>query len=403
MALTKTAADEALKEDYQPAIREQLVDINVTLSQIEQNDKDTDGRRAILVLHTGRNSGVGARAEGGTLPDAGAQSYTEERVGLRYNYGRIQITGPVMRATRSGDTSYIRALDSESKGIVKDVKRDVSRQLWGTSDGVLAVTGTTTSDNDVVLAANTSAVQFRWFTIGSKVDIGTVANPTAVASNREVTAVDPNAGTITIDGAAVTTSSSHRVYRAGAGGTSPQKELTGLPTIVNDSGTLFNVDPSVTPVWAATVLDNGGTLRAPVDSLIEEAVDEVDIKSGEMPNLLVTTHGVRRAYASGLKDQKRFNDTTVLKGGFSALKVSVGGTDLDLAVDRDAPANSMFGFNTSHLIHFVSSDWEFMDEDGALLSRVPNQDAYEATLFKYHEVATDERQTHFRISDLTGD
>lgn len=47
------------------------------------------------------------------------------------------------------------------------------------------------------------------------------------------------------------------------------------------------------------------------------------------------------------------------------------------------------------------SDWEFMDEDGSVLSRVGGVDAYEATLFKYHELTTDMRNAHGIITDLT--
>jgi hypothetical protein len=42
---------------------------------------------------------------------------------------------------------------------------------------------------------------------GYRVDIGTVANPQAVAANRAITAVDIANKTITIDGGAVTTAS----------------------------------------------------------------------------------------------------------------------------------------------------------------------------------------------------
>ncbi len=45
MALNLTAADSALKEDYQPAIREQLNQEIMMLNQIEQNTRDVEGRR----------------------------------------------------------------------------------------------------------------------------------------------------------------------------------------------------------------------------------------------------------------------------------------------------------------------------------------------------------------------
>ena len=42
MALNLTAADSALKEDYQPAIREQLNQEIMMLNQIEQNTRDVE-------------------------------------------------------------------------------------------------------------------------------------------------------------------------------------------------------------------------------------------------------------------------------------------------------------------------------------------------------------------------
>jgi len=47
------------------------------------------------------------------------------------------------------------------------------------------------------------------------------------------------------------------------------------------------------------------------------------------------------------------------------------------------------------------SDWSFMDRDGSVLSRVANTDAYEATLYKYHELGTDKRNAHGKLTGLT--
>jgi hypothetical protein len=84
------------------------------------------------------------------------------------------------------------------------------------------------------------------------------------------------------------------------------------------------------------------------------------------------------------------------------LRSSAGGTE-SVAVTwvKDCPLNRAFGLNTSQLTQYQMSDWEFMDEDGAVLSRVSGVDAYEAILFKYHELATSKRNAHCLVSDLT--
>ena len=404
MALNLTTADSALKEDYQPAIREQLNQEIMMLNQIESNSRDVEGRRAVLSIHTARNNGVGARAEAGTLPTAGNQAYKEERVTLKYNYGRIQITGPVIRAMKSDSGSFVRAIESEVNGVVTDLKRDVNRQIFNDSNGTIAQCASVSSA-DVTLTTP-SATQLRQLEVGSKVDIGTVTSPTDHANGSEITAVNTSTGVITLSPAASAgVGTSDYVFRHGAKSTSSGAtyELTGLQAIVAASGALFNLNPATAGegMWKSTVNSNSGTNRAATDNLFETVIDDIFLESGQAPDFIVTTPAVRRNYASQLKAQKRFTDTTTLKGGFSALTVDAGNVSLPLAVDRDCPSNSAFLLKTDNITQHQASDWEFMDEDGSVLSRVSATDAYEAVLFKYHELTTDRRNVHGRISDLT--
>jgi len=401
MPLSLATADSALKEDYLPTIREQVNNTFNLLNQIDKNSDDIEGRRAVLSLHVSRNSGVGARAEGGTLPTAGNQSYAEERVPLRYNYGRIQLNGPVIRAMKSDKGSFTRAVESESKGVTNDLKRDVNRQIAGTSDGVIAGCGVTTASTTLVLAATTTLVQLRQFEVGMVIDAGPVATPTSAFSARTIQSINRAAKTMVISGAVVTTAATDFISRSGAGGaTTSQKELTGLQTIVAASGTLHNVDPTVNPTWVSYVRATVGTIS---DNVFELAVDTIGIEGGEIPGYIITTDGVRRAYSNTLTSQKRFNDTNSLdlKGGFKSLSVSAGGGDIPLTWDRDIPTGFAFVLGLPHLKQHEMSDWEFMDEDGAILSRVSGVDAYEATLFKYHELCTDKRNAHGVMTGIT--
>ena len=134
-----------------------------------------------------------------------------------------------------------------------------------------------------------------------------------------------------------------------------------------------------------------------------QVVQDINIRSGTWPTLAICHHGVFRAYANLLLGLKRFNNTVSLKGGYSAgiPFIGGGGNEIPVVTDRDAPANSMYFVNTEHLTEFQASEWEFMDEDGAVLSRVSGVDAYEFILFKYMELATDQRNTHGKLTDIT--
>lgn len=401
MPATLTTADAALKEDYLEPAREQLNNAHKLLSQIERNSKDVVGRRAVLSLHVSRNSGVGARAERGTLPTSGNQGYAEERVLVRYNYGSIEISGPSILAMRNDEGAFVRQTESEMKGVVNDLKRDVNRQLFGTSDGVIAlVEGSGSTTTNIVFAAGTPQSAIRQLEVGMFIDIGTASPFTSVGTAREITANDGIALTVTpaFGGAPV---DGDAIVRSGSGGSgSAQKELTGLQSIVDSTGTLFNVAPTTYPVWASTENSNSGTARPFTENLAAKVVNQVNIASGEDPNLIITSDGVNRSYAAQLQTQKRFTNTLDLKGGFKAISVATGDSELALTWDRDCPDTMAFFLATSHLTQHEMSDWEWMDEDGAVLRKVSGIDSYEATLFKYHELTTDQRNAHAKVLDL---
>lgn len=399
--LTFSNADSALKEFYIGPIREELNNTLLLLSMLDNNTTDIEGRRAVLSLHVARNAGVGARAEGGTLPTAGNQAYAQERVSLKYNYARITLTGPILRAMKSDKGSFTRALESETKGATNDLKRDINRQLWGTSDGVIATADTTTSSTTLNLLSTTTTTQLRQLEAGMLLDAGTFFTAIAIVS------VSVSAKTVVL-ASAVSVNTAQTLTRTGSGGSgASQKELTGMQTLVASSGALFNVDPAVNPVWASTVDSNSGTLRSVSENLFAKNMQAIAIACGQDIDTVIGSDGVFRAYANLLTSLKRFPGTTDLKGGFKALDMSAGGygggQDVKLCWDRDTPSNQAYLLNTKpeSLSLFSMSDWEWMQEDGAVLFRVSGSDSYEAVLFGYKELATSARNRNGLVKDIT--
>ena len=406
--LTRSTADAALKEFYLQGIRSVLNNEVFLLSQVETNSEDIEGRRAVLSINTSRNNGLGARAEMGTLPDAGHQGYSEERVPLKYNYGRIQLSGPVIRSMGSDQGSFTRAITSETQGVTRDLRNDVNRQVYNNGTGAIGALAAAASGNTATLntVSQTDTIK-RQLQVGMVIDIGTAANPTATAAARTIMSVNIAAGTFVFNGAAVAITANDIVSRQGAGGTgAAQKEITGLAAQISATGVLWNIDPVAVPSWAAYV-DDPGSNRAVSEGMFMKASQEVNVNSGEEINLWVTTAGVQRAYAALLTTLKRFNDPVNLHGGFKALDLSntnqgqTGTNTVAMVWDKDCQSNTAWGMTTRRFQWYKMSDWEFMEEDGAVLSRVPNVDAYEATLFLYAELATDGRNSHAKIGSLT--
>ena len=86
MGSTLSTFDAILKTQYLGPIREQLNSSSVLYSRLEKNEDSVVGKNFTIPLHYGRNEGVGARAEGGTLPAAGSQAYKECILPMRYQY-----------------------------------------------------------------------------------------------------------------------------------------------------------------------------------------------------------------------------------------------------------------------------------------------------------------------------
>jgi hypothetical protein len=116
---------------------------------------------------------------------------------------------------------------------------------------------------------------------------------------------------------------------------------------------------------------------------------------------------MQRAYGATLTSYRRYNEPTQLRGGYKGLDMSninqgnTGSNTTSMYWDKDCPNNTAYGLTTRRFQWYKMSDWEFMEEDGAVLSRVANTDAYEGTLFLYSELATDGRNAHAKIGDLT--
>lgn len=412
--LSTTAADAVLKEDYKGPVREQLNNNSVVFAAVAKNEEDIVGRRAVLALHVGRNSGIGARGERQPLPAAGAQQYEDIYVPIRSNYARIELTGQVIKVMDSDRGAFIRAMRSEMDVAVVDAKRDMARQVWGTSDGRVAELGVTTASNTVVLDATTTETQLDQLEEGFRVDIGTLADPDSVAAGREVLSVDRDAKTIVIDGAVVTTTAAQSLFRAGAGGASDnsgrsndgQIELTGLQHIVDDDSTLHTLSPATEPRWKAAVDANGGTGRNISENLVTKVLMQAERRAGPRQYLLVGSDGVFRSYGNLLTSLKRFVDDLTLEGGFTGLKVgsarmgTAGGASLALTWDRDAPANSLYGIAVEDLQFYRLADWDWMDRDGAVLNRVSGYDAYEAVMFCYGDMGCSRRNSQFVIRDI---
>ena len=404
MAATLATIDSYLKEVYQGRIREQLNDEIVALKRITRSGSgvtnEVGGKYVTFPIHTRRNSGIGSRFESEALPTPGQQGHAAARVGLKYAYGGVQLTGQAISLSDSDAKAFAKALDNEVEGLKNDLKKDMNRQVYGSGNGAIGV----------ATGANTGAVvpvaDARLFQVGMVVD--TQTGTTVDNTNLIVASVDLTAGSNTVTftttpGTAL--ASADIIVRAGSGvAAGGNRELTGLAAIISASGTLYNIDPSVEPEWKANVDSNGGTNRALSEALMIQMTDDIRTKGGST-SLILQSLGVRRAYFNLLSQLRQTVNTQEFTGGFSGLAFTTDRGENPVVADVDAPLNKQWYINEDALTYYRDEDWHFIDRDGSMWKQVRDSngdyDAYYARMVEYHELGTDRRNTHGLVSDIT--
>lgn len=434
-----TAYNQILKEFYRPAIRDQLNSQTVLSRMLGRRSEGVEGKYMVIDLRVGRNFGFGFAAERGRLPDPLAQTYKQAKYNMRFSYGRMKFTGPSASASRSDRGSFIRIMDAESQGLMQDIAHNDNRVMYGDGSGRLCeVSGSGTSAGPWTVinpgGITSSALGTQYLQPGMRVAV--VANDTAATAvgtqpgaafsssyrSAFIGSIDRTAGTVSfVDGAGAATSltkssSSQPMFLYLANdwstdlpGTSWGRglEAQGLAAIVSDTDPVFQdgtsypaglgeVPVASNSIWAAPVIDNGGTAIPFNPDMLQQGMDLVHQISDGSVDTWVTTHGIRRQYLNLLVGSKRYPNTMELDGGFKALTYD----GRPIVVDKDCTRGRVYGLSLETLFLIYETDYDWMDQDGSVLHRLPNEDAFQACLYRYWNMATDQRNRNVLVTDI---
>lgn len=432
MAQTTANADAVLKEFYLTPIREQLNQRCVLMfaaddeqsgeassSGNEGKGQDYEwkgftresegvefaGREWVLPAHTNRNEGLGAIAEGGPLPTAGQQGWTDLKDKLHHNLGSIRLTRYAIKLSERSAGVFLRLLDAETKGMVKDIRKDLNRQGYGQQTGQLAAVAKEAESKELEV----DSVQY--LRVGMVIDIVKITTNAVLASERTIEAINAATKVITYSGVAVKQTTEHRLVRHG----SWNNEINGLGNMIANTvevgkikgKTLHGVDPATNSWWNSAVVTAEGNPFS--EDQGQQLVDKVGAGGQAEVELIITTRGIRRRYVNTLKSQKRFNDSdsVTLRGGFKAILFN----EMPMVFDDDCPKGEMWFLNSEAMMWIYldagedgKGGWNWVDDDGAILSRaVDRTDAFDAYLAADHDFATVGRNRLGRMTELQDD
>lgn len=397
MAQTTANADAVLQNDYIGPVREVLNQKAVLMFNADTEDEGSSvsattgelsfrglareseqlefaGRQYIIPAHTSRNEGGGAIDEGGPIPVAGQQGWTDLSDNLRHILWSIELTRFAIRLSARNEGAFLKLLEAETKGATRDMRKDVNRQAYGNQTGTLAAV---TADGANTLTVDT----VQYLRVNMRIDVVDSTNDTVLAANRTISAINDTTKIITYSGADVTGTTNHRICRTG----SWKKEINGLGKLIDNTGTVHGVDSSLAAnKWHRSQVQDLGGAQFNEDAG-QQMVDNIDVSGNDEVEFIVTTHGIVRRYSNQLKGLKQFsgNDVVRLRGGFKALMFN----EQPMIKDPDAPKGIMWFLNADALMWAwlpngkLPGDWDWVDDDGAVLTRKADRtDAFEGYL-----------------------
>lgn len=420
MPQSVTNFDSALKELYEVGLRNAINETSFILQEVTRKaDKvNFQGREAVWAVHVRRSNSTGARAELGTVPDPDRQGYQDVRERTKTIIHTIKLSREVIAQSRSSMGAFVNAMTAESRGAEIDLKNQVGRILYGQArqqanatttlkTGVIAnVQGAPAGDVITLdnqregVAESLTDGEMRYFFVGMKVDAIDPADGSleSAAGGMEITAIDFDARTITVDDATGVADNDwicvHGNYN---------NEFPGLRVLINSAdgdqpdGTntisVHGLSSATEPLWASKEVGDTSTPISEV--LLDEAFDSV-IYDGDGEGFSDVLGAVeqRRDLAQQMLSMRRFDGRMrTLKAGFDGLDLARG----TFIAERFAPGRDMFGINWSQLLWFMLEDFQWDQEDGKVLFKTSNQLAYEARYFGMHTLGVANRNSHVRI------
>ena len=386
---TKAAWEGALKEDYLPVIREQFAYERVLDTVLEQNTDDVEGLEAVIAVRMNPNLGIGYRAENVALPDNGGQVIKKVRVPMKYLYGGVSFSGPLIAASRTDSGSYARIMQDEMENLVKDLRKVSNFYNYGDGSGVIARVVSVTT-HTLIVDRHSSL-----FEDARVLDAWTAKTGGSQTMNgKAIVSYDQDTLTLTITSHGITTQD--YLYLED---TRNECQM-GLMGAIDDgtfTSTFQSLVRATYPRWNSKVLGNGGTNRTMTEKLAMDALAVARSKSVS-PDMFIGTPFQLNDLAQELQGQRQFvNPTQKLAGGIRA--VDIGG--IAFTEDPDCPPGYCFLITKKDLSFFTSGPLDWMDKDGNILQRsLDRKDAYEATLFMYRELGAYRCNSSFRLEDI---
>jgi hypothetical protein len=410
-----TQWDPLFKDDYGPAIVNQLQMENVILGFMESEAPDDTwvGRQKIIPTKVGRNYSTGSIPVGGRLPQAGRSAYLDFKVPMRSTYGRVGFERNVITQSRNKKGSWQQVMPAEMDGLTQDISFHRNRAAWGYGSGILAlVNGAQTADTTIEVdapgnvAGSVMGNRYLFGDATSGMFVAFLDSSNNIQGTATITGVAAAGTSITVDTAITCDDNAKIVVAQSPAQTSYNLEPEGVLAGIDDGtyvGTYHNISRTSYPIMQSYVVTGVGAISL---DAIQEPIDAVSIRVGTSIDFFACEHAVRRAYLTTLQADRRYTGADLMRpdGGTKAAKKPTGKHitygDIPMLVDRDAPYRMLFGFKKDAWTRYVEAEGQWADDDGSVLKWVSEFDQWTAFYYILDNFHCQRPNTQFRMEGI---
>ncbi len=359
-------------------------------------------------LETGFGGGYTAISSGNdTLADHGNPEGLQITITPAKLTQRVALPHEIFKLADNNVKAFGKLVDQRMNGAMRNLKKHVARQFWGSHFGHLAQDGTFSAPTakfpinpaTIVTGVNISKL----FSKGDQIDVYTALS----AGSQEVTgatiiSVNVAANTLTLSSSVSWTTGSYVFFKNCRG-----KEMYGLPEAI-DNGS----------VYVDTYFGNARTTNAQLQSTVDStAVAPSAALFNNYINTSANESQFTNMFCSTNCRSKIANDLIAAnvhfqvapERGIKKLNVSYDDVVLNNGVvvksDQWCPNTTAYLFNKEYLKLYVPSTMkkpDFMDEDGNKMSRIADKLSLEATLAWYAQPVFIRGNAGMRKTALTG-
>jgi hypothetical protein len=413
-SLDLSAASNALKEYYAyNTIAEMAYTKNPLLGMIPK-DENMAGKKIIIPIEIARPLGRGVTIALAQAAET-ASNYEQWEITWVKNYGSAKIDGDVAEVTQKDKGAFMNLLTSQIDGVMKEVSRDLARNLYRSSSGVIGQINTTDPVASATLTLLT-AQDASNFEVGMRLTFAATATGAVVtggATGEVIAGINRSTGTLTSTsqywGTVVTgMAASLYIYIFGDaqnGGTA--KKIQGLndwlPATITSAA--FNgVDRSVdSRLWG---LYYDGSSEAMNEALIK-AQSKANAMHGAEIEMFMMNPADKAKLVNLLGSKVHYEGTQVLANGkdgpiahigFKQLMVDGDNGPISIVSDFNCPAGYAYGLTMDKIkLWSVNQAPHILTVDGLRIRVVDGEDAYRVRCGYYAQLAIVSPQDFVRV------